>query len=125
MQFTVHLTRDSVPPGDDLESHSAAIEADENITIGALLQQIQNTYLPGIAGGEATWIVTCSGVGPSPLGVVAQHWSEPRLRVPVGISALQVLGTGRASIMFEYWCQQNPDLVFERIASGNEPPSRW
>ncbi|MFL6636821.1 MAG: hypothetical protein ACJ8HJ_31390 [Massilia sp.] len=125
MKMTVHLNRDSVHPGDDIESHASNVEVDPEAELGSLLMQLMRTYLPGIAGGEATWIVSCSGNGPSPLGVLAQQWQGPRLRIPAETSVAQALGTERPSISFEYWCQKDPALVFSVISFGKEPPSRW
>lgn len=125
MKVTVHLNRDSVHPGDDLESHASNVEVDSERELGSLLTQLMQEYLPGIAGGEATWIVSCSGNSPSPLGVLAQQWKSPRLRIPAETSVGQVLGTERPSISFEYWCQKDPILVFNAISRGKEPPARW
>jgi hypothetical protein len=125
MHLIVHLNRDSVHPGDDLESHASTISVDSSSTIASLLCRLKSDYLPGIAGGEATWIITSSGDGPSPLGVLAQQWREPKLRVPHTSLIGELLGTIRPSISFEYWCQKDPQLVFERIAAEKEPPSRY
>src|SRR5689334_7204758 len=123
MKVTVHLNRDSVHPGDDIESHASTVEVDPDAELGSLLMQLMRTYLPGIAGGKATWIVSCSGNGPSPLGVLAQQWQDSRLRIPAETSVRQALGTDRPSISFEYWCQKDPALVFSAISCGKEPPS--
>jgi hypothetical protein len=125
MLITIHVDRDSIHAGDDLESHASKVDADSESDIGALLTKLKLNYLPGIAGGAATWIVSCSGCGPSPLGVLAQQWQEPRLRIPLETPLGQVLGSGRLSIMFEYWCQKDPSVVFDRISEGKEPPPKW
>lgn len=118
MRIQVILNRDSVHPGDDVGSHATTIDADANMPIGALLLRIQHTYLPRIAGGEATWTVTCSGPAPSPLGVVAQQWTEPRLRVSTNTRISQLFGADGARITFQYRCQENPDFVFSKLAVG-------
>lgn len=125
MLVIVHVNRDSVHAGDDLEYHAAEVEVDLDSDIGSMLKDLKSSYLPGIAGGVATWIIACSGNGPSPIGVLAQQWQEPRLRVPLETPITQVLGSGRLSVTFEYWCQKDPAFVFERIAAGKEPPSKW
>lgn len=125
MLLTIHLNRDSVHAGDDVESHELKVDADSESNIGDFLRELKRSYLPGIAGGEATWIVSYSGNGPSPLGVLAQQWPEPRLRMPLDAPLSQVLGHGRLSITFEYWCQKDPTMVFDRISAGKEPPPRW
>ncbi|GAB2902307.1 hypothetical protein GCM10027046_34220 [Uliginosibacterium flavum] len=124
MPLTVHLNRDSVHPGDDLESHASTIQVESQVSIGEVLEQVKRSYLPGIAGGQATWIISCSGKGPSPLGVLAQQWKEPKLRVSLSVVVSEVLDTTRPSLTFDYWCQKDPDLVFNRIAAGKEPPPR-
>jgi hypothetical protein len=125
MLVIVHIDRDSVHPGDDLESHAAKVEIDSESDIGSMLKDLQSRYLPSIAGGVATWIVSCSGDGPNPVGVLAQQWQEPRLRVPLETPITQVLGCGRLSVSFEYWCQKDPALVFEKIFAGKKPPPKW
>lgn len=124
MQLTVHLNRDSVHPGDDLQSHASTIQVEGDSTIGELLEKTKRNYLPGIAGGQSTWIVSCSAATPSPLGVLAQQWAAPKLRVPLDTPIHTLLGTTRPSVTFEYWCQKDPDLVFNRIAAGKEPPPK-
>jgi hypothetical protein len=125
MQLTLHLNRDSVHAGDDLESHAALIQVEADLTIAELLARLKEEYLPGISGGQATWIITSSGNVPTPVGVLAQQWREPKLRVPLRARLDELLGTTRASVSFEYWCQKDPDLVFDRIAAGKEPPPKW
>ena len=125
MKVTVHQNRDSVHPGDNLESHGAYVEVDSDGKFGALSMQLMQDYLPGIAGGEATWIVSGSANSPSPLGVVAQQWTSPRLRIPAEMTVGQVLGIERPSIYFEYWSQKDPIQVFNAISHDKEPPSRW
>lgn len=125
MLVIVHVDRDSVHAGDDLESHAAKVEVDSESDIGCLLKDLKFSYLPDVAGGAATWIVSCSGNGSGPVGVLAQQWQEPRLRVPTETSVAQVLGSGRLSVTFEYWCQKDPALVFDMISAGKEPPPKW
>jgi hypothetical protein len=125
MLAKIHLDRDSVHACDDLDSHATTVEADLKSDVGTLLKILKSTYLPEISGGLATWIVSCSGIGPTPLGVMAQQWQEPRLRVPAETSLGDLLGCGRLSITFEYWSQQDPAIVFERISAGMAPPPKW
>ena len=68
--LTIRIDRDSVHAGDDLEPHMQSIAAGPGLSLGDLLQQIRSGgYLPGIAGGQAPWLVKsihCSEVGFKP-----------------------------------------------------------
>jgi len=123
--LSIRINRDSVHAGDDFESHAKTIDAGGSLSIGDFLCQLRGTYLPGIAGGEATWIVSASGPNSNPIGVVAQQWREPRLRVPLSTSLGELFGSSPPTITFEYWCQKSPELVFSCISSGREPPSKY
>ena len=125
MELTVHLNRDSVHAGDDLGSHALSIQADSNLSIGELIAQMNRDYLPGIAGGQATWIISGSGNSPNPLGVLAQQWKEPKLRVSLSTPIGELLGNPHPNVRFEYWCQKDPELVFSLVAAGNMPPPKW
>jgi hypothetical protein len=125
MQLTLHLNRDSVHAGDDLESHVALIQVEANSTIADLLVRLKSEYLPSISGGQATWIISSSGNVPIPVGVLAQQWRQPKLRVPLGARLSELFGTTKPSISFEYCCQKDPDLAFDRIAAGKEPLAKW
>lgn len=117
------MDRDSVHAGDDMHSHVTSINVEATATLWALLDKVQTMgYLPGINGGEATWIICTSE---KPIGVFAQQWSEPKLTVPADSRVGEYFAGTEPRLVFRYWCQKNPDQVFSHIKIGNEPPSRY
>jgi len=118
----VFIDRDSVHAGDDLNSHAASITLAPSTTLRALIEVIQDMgYLPSISGGKAVWVIFSSG---EPIGILAQQWSEPKFTVLLGSTLDQYFGKTEPRLLFRYWCQVDPDLVFSHIEAGNELPSR-
>ncbi|MGG7647039.1 hypothetical protein ACQ4OB_03265 [Pseudomonas sp. ES4] len=116
----VAIDRDSVHAGDDMHSHETSINVEATATLSLLLDKVQTMgYLPGIRGGEATWIICTSE---KPIGVLAQQWSEPKLTVPADSMVGEYFAGIEPRFLFRYWCQKNPDQVFDHIKVGNEPP---
>jgi hypothetical protein len=121
----IQIDRDSVHPGDDFEPHTKSITADPNVSLLSLLRSIrQSGYLPGIAEGEATWIIKSSGHG-HPIGVLAQQWSEPELLVPPERKLQEHFGQSAASLHFTYWCQASPKLILASLREGTELPPKY
>lgn len=119
----VAIDRDSVHAGDDLGSHATSITLNPSATLRALIEEIQNAgYLPSIYGGKATWIICSSD---KLIGVLAQHWPEPKLTVPLESIVDQYFGNTEPRLLFRYWSQADPDQVFSHIKAGKEPPSRF
>ena len=57
----VAIDRDSVHAGDDMQSHETSINVEATASLSVLLDKVQTMgYLPGIRGGEATWIICTS-----------------------------------------------------------------
>ncbi|MCV4289685.1 hypothetical protein OH708_17340 [Pseudomonas capsici] len=123
MMLAIAIDRDSVHAGDDLSSHTSSIKLDPTATLRALFEAIQTMYyLPGISGGEATWIICTSG---KQIGVFAQQWPTPKLVVPIESLVKQVFGDSEPSLFFKYWCQTDPHVVFSRIEAGEILSSRY
>lgn len=121
--LVVHIDRDSVHAGYDLESHAMSISLDPSATLRTLIEVVQDMdYLPHITGGKATWVVYSSG---KPLGVLAQQWPEPKLTVPPVSIVDQYFGNIEPRLLFRYWCQTDPDEVFSDIKGGSELPPRF
>lgn len=119
----ITLNRDSVCAGDDMEVHKTSIDLEASATLDTLIEKLQGVaYLANVSGGEATWIICASG---KPIGVAAQQWSHAKLTVPGDSTVGQVLAGDEPELSFRYWCQQNPDLVFEHIKQGKALPSRF
>ena len=124
--LSIRIDRDSVHAGDDLETHAQTIAAGPGLSLGALIQQIRSGgYLPGIAGGEATWIVESSADRSRPIAVLAQQWPQVELLVPAGLSLREHFGESAPSLHFTYWCQASPHRVLEAIRDGKSLPARF
>lgn len=77
--------------------------------------------LPTIHGGKATWILE-AGV---PLAVFAQQWEHPRLLLPPETPVASLPGIeAKPGVHFRYWCQVDPDEVFECLRDGRTLPDR-
>ena len=121
--MVISMDRDSVHAGDDLKSHETSIAGEATATLGALFEKVQTIgYLPGISGGEATWIIFSSE---KPIGVLAQQWSEPKLTIPADRMLSEHFAGTEPHLFFRYWCQEDPDQVFSKIEIGNGLPSRF
>ncbi|MBA1244220.1 hypothetical protein G7027_22590 [Pseudomonas japonica] len=121
--LAIAIDRDSVHAGDDLSGHASSIKLDPTATLRALFEAIQTMhYLPCIKGDEATWVISASG---KQIGVLAQQWTAPKLVVSLESLVKQVFGEHEPRLLFKYWCQTNPDVVFSRIEAGELLPSRY
>jgi hypothetical protein len=121
--MAVVIWRDSVAMGDDIEApHEWVVPVAEDAPIGAVVEEmLRVSYLASIAGGRATWIVE----GAQPLAVVAQQWTAPRWladpELPVSILRRP---DGRPDLQIRYWCQADPDRVFDTLRTGAPLPDR-
>lgn len=106
-----------------MHSHETSINIEATATLRVLFDKVQTLgYLPGITGGEATWII-CSSE--KPIGVLAQQWSEPKLTVLADSMVSEYFGGTKPRLLFRYWCQKDPDQIFSHIKISNEPPPRY
>lgn len=122
----LHLVtdRDSVAAGDDDDSH----RTERNIAPQSSLNEVlvwdrRARYLPPIWGDRATWSVIVNG---SIVAVVAQQWDEPRYLVDA-MTPMERLAdaTLTVTIHYRYHCQIDPDLVFERLQTGQPLPQSY
>ncbi len=121
----LEVDRDSVCAGDDCQSHMALLSVSAETALIEVLRLAQKACsLAVIAGGNATWLIDTQGYGKGCVGVVAQQWAAPKLITEQNISAGQIWN-GKGTLFFRYWCQSNPNAVFEAIKSGGELPSRY
>lgn len=108
----VHVTRDSVAMGDDIDApHEKGFKFPDNTTIEDMVTKISSSgYLAKIQGGNATWSVV-SGI---PISVVAQQWSEPRFIdwQPIDISRLKH-SNNMVLLHFNYHAQTDPSIVLD------------
>jgi len=117
--------RDSVAAGDDGDApHEIVLDIGANDSFQSIVARILATnYLPSIAGGHATWIVE---LGSRPLAVVAQQWPTVRYLVDPVQDICSIAGSaGQPHLYFTYWCQADPELVFESLRNGRPLPSKY
>lgn len=110
------LTRDSVAAGDDIDApHQRVLKVADDIDVAGLVTRIATArYLPGIAGGKATWSV----LSRRPLAVIAQQWPEPRLLSPFlcALSELDLAGD-ELRVHLVYHAQLEPETVAEVLSA--------
>ncbi|NTY00082.1 hypothetical protein [Deinococcus sp. JMULE3] len=121
----VAFDRDSVSMGDDSEAHWRLLMFEENLPLSAVLGRPIFRVLASVPGGQATWLIelredlrapqrSAAGepdrpglVRVTPLAVVAQQWSAPRLlHADVPISRLM-----GATLYARSLGRQDPDGV--------------
>ncbi|MEN8652070.1 hypothetical protein ABCR94_15995 [Streptomyces sp. 21So2-11] len=117
------LTRESVSMGDDVNApHERQEEFPDALAIGEVIATVvADGYLPRIAGGCATWVLTTSGT--VSLAVVAQQWEKPRL-LATGHGPLVSLADpdrGEVRWHFRYFTQEDPDAVYRRLSEPQTP----
>jgi len=117
MTVALHLTRDSVAAGDDMDApHELAVLVDDDATTEQMVAAIHAAdYLPRISGGRATWSVASDRT----LAVIAQQWPEPRMvsELPHPTGELERDGNGYR-FHLNYHAQQDPETVlamFQRV----------
>jgi hypothetical protein len=118
------IWRDSVHPGDDFDApHETSLPISTGETIESVVTRVaSSSYLASIHGGEATWIVYS---GRHPLAVVAQQWQAPRFLAAPEQSITSVISQDdECHLEFRYWCQADPDLVFECLQHNKPLPSK-
>lgn len=120
----ITIERESVCGGDDVDApHSDWIAIGPDSTLADVLQIVQSKrYLAHIDGGKATWIAESD----RPLAVVAEQWESPRFLVDpatrfADCAKLEI----RCPLYYRYWCQVDPDLVFECLINGSPLPDKY
>jgi hypothetical protein len=125
MGHSLSLTvwRDSVCAGDDCDApHELRVSVRGDISVRQISEEISRRgYLPRIEGGEATWILE----GRRPFAVFAQQWSEPRFLVAPESPFVSLVDLGATPhLQFRYWCQVDPERVFDCLQQGQQLPDR-
>jgi hypothetical protein len=111
----LHLSRDSVAAGDDVEAHDQDVEVDERRNLATFIQMtVRDGYLPTISGGKATW-VAMSGRHGKPLAVVAAQWKAPQLIVAFGTE----VGAIGDSLHFRYLTQRDPQELLDEMRAAH------
>lgn len=124
------IDRDSVCAGDDCQSHAVTLSVcPETPMLEVIEQALKACALATIAGGHATWLVDTQGCGEACIGVVAQQWAAPKLLLDPATLAREIWSSENCArlfvLYFRYWCQADPDAVFEALKSGGELPPRY
>jgi hypothetical protein len=124
------IDRDSVCAGDDCQSHAARLSVPPEMPLHEVIELAQRACpLARIAGGQATWLVDTQGCGEACIGVVAQQWATPKLLLDPATLAREIWSSENGArpfvLYFRYWCQADPEAVFEALKSGGELPPRY
>jgi hypothetical protein len=108
--MTIHLTRDSVAMGDDIDApHAYALSVPIGCTLAQALQYVLNRpYLASIAGGKATWVALLQQ---KPMAVLAQQWPQPALLGP----DYMLPSDTEVALHFRYYTQQQPEAVVAKM----------
>ncbi len=121
----MNVERDSVSAGDDIDApHTKQFVFQAKVTIvEALSAIVEAGYLAIIAGGKATWIVEADD---KPVAVVAQQLELPLFLIDPAILLDDFIIPSRpTSLFFRYWCQVDPNIVFECLNAGRKLPDRY
>jgi hypothetical protein len=126
LSILVKADRDSVCAGDDCESHQVIFSVPASHTVLDLLSAAWSACpLPDIAGGEATWLIEIGRSSGICIGVMAQQWMSPQLTLSTATTTQVLFKDVAPSLHFRYWCQSNPDVVFEAVRTGATLPSPY
>ena len=126
--FDIQVDRDSVHASDDAPSKRITVQPGS--TLRAVLEMaVADAYLPGISGGQATWVVESSGAGSgaalAPIAVCAQQWAKPVFLITAETPIAEHFGGATPNLYFRYRCQDDPDTVLAQltVTSGPQPSS--
>ena len=120
----ITIWRDSVCAGDDADApHEVRLVLPREVSVGSLADRIiERRYLASVAGDRATWILN----GRRPLAVFAQQWLQPRFLIsPESLLAPLIDLTTSPHLQFRYWCQVDPDRVFDCLLHGKPLPDKY
>lgn len=115
----IKVDRHSVAAGDDADPHMQNFDLPGDTSLADVVSHVVTTgYLPGITGGEATWILKAGRV----LGVVAQQWNAPRFLVDA-TQPIRDFGADHetVSLLFDYRAQNDPEKILAQLVAGREP----
>jgi len=115
--------RDSVCAGDDCDApHELKLTVRDDTLHDVVNELMRKRYFASVEGGKATWILEAS----RPLAVVAQQWEQPRFLVDAEAVVGSYISRGQLpDLRLRYWCQADPDKVFECLRDGRPLPGRY
>lgn len=121
----VRVERDSVCMADDIDApHEIHIESADLLVSTICTAIAQMNYLPCISGGKATWIVRTERGG-CPLAVIAQQWNSGRLLSAAPAMLASHSENGEPYAFVEYYCQVDPELVYDALEEGRDLPDQY
>jgi hypothetical protein len=110
----VHVTRDSVAQGDDVDApHARQFTFPDGSSIQEIVNKIVGSgYLASIAGGYASWVVMSN----IPIAVLAQQWPAARM-LTLSRSDQDKTGpaNGEITLYFEHHQQADPEAIYARL----------
>lgn len=119
----VRVNRNSVHASDDAPEQSMVVAS--GISLAGLVEQIRRaSFLPGIHGGQATWIIESNGhhestdQDASPIGVLAEQWPAAAFTIGSSVPLSQHFAGRTANLFFRYRCQEDPDRVLAQIRTN-------
>ena len=120
--ISLSIWRDSVCAGDDCDApHELKLGVWDDTLRDVVNELLRKRYLASIEGGRATWILEAS----RPLAVLAQQWERPRFLVDAEAAVGKYISRGQPpELRLRYWCQTDPDKVFECLRDGRALPDR-
>ena len=123
----IQINRNSVAAGDDAYSHAVEIDISENVQIIELLKIAKlDCPLAKIHGGKATWIICIGNFDNEKyIGVEAQQCTQSKLIIDKSSTVESIFSTTDKNIYFKYWCQSDPNEVFNAIKNNMELPDKY
>ena len=121
------IWRDSVCAGDDCEApHELILPARDESLRNVANRLLGAGYLALIAGGRATWILETGRRAGRPLAVLAQQWTQPRFLVdPDSGTTTYIHHDDNPHLNLRYWCQVDPEQVFDCLQRGEPLPDQY
>lgn len=110
---------------DDMDApHEVYVETTDAQVSTVAENIVAMEYLPCISGGKATWILRTDPNGDA-LAVIAQQWSQPKLLSFTQQQLTPIQAAECLQVYVEYYCQVEPELVFDALQQGMPLPDRY
>lgn len=125
-QLTINTDRDSVCAGDDCTRHDTEFLITDSCNIIELLEAAWLVSpLASISGGKGTWLIDVGLESWSCIGVMAQEWAHPKLIIPENTAVKLLFKDRKPSLYFRYWCQADPEQVYEAVRLNQSLPDKY
>jgi hypothetical protein len=123
-EITVRMTRGSVAMGDDATApHEWVFPVHTLTTVSGLVEIVTGeSYLAGVSGGRATWVLEARAPNAGPLAVLTQQRDRERWPIDPG-EYLTRLHPGdprdvrEVAVYVRYRAQADPDEVYAELAA--------